>query len=123
MSKILTSWKEIAQYFGKGVRTVQRWESTFGLPVRRPGSERHSAVLAIAEELDAWAMNRTETSASQLEILQSETIELREENGRLREENAGLRRRLAEPAMINLNRVAPPIPPRMIRRKGVNLST
>jgi hypothetical protein len=25
-TSVLTSWKEIAQYVGKGVRTVQRWE-------------------------------------------------------------------------------------------------
>jgi len=32
---VLTSWKEIAAYFGIGVRTVQRWERQFGLPVER----------------------------------------------------------------------------------------
>jgi hypothetical protein len=34
MSSTLTSWKEIGQYLGKGVRTVQRWEQQMGLPVR-----------------------------------------------------------------------------------------
>ena len=31
----LDSWKEIAAYLRKGLRTVQRWERTEGLPVRR----------------------------------------------------------------------------------------
>lgn len=51
----LTCWKEIAQYMGKGVRTVQRWEQEFGLPVRRPlGRDHKSAVLATKQDLDAW---------------------------------------------------------------------
>jgi transcriptional regulator with XRE-family HTH domain len=52
---VLTAWKEIARYMGKGVRTVQRWESDFGLPVRRPsGSKSKRAVLAFGSDLDAW---------------------------------------------------------------------
>jgi hypothetical protein len=31
----LDSWKEIASYLGRGVRTVQRWECEEGLPVHR----------------------------------------------------------------------------------------
>jgi hypothetical protein len=52
--KLLTSWKEIACYLGKGVRTVQRWEQCFGLPVRRPTSAPRNIVSAIPQELDAW---------------------------------------------------------------------
>jgi hypothetical protein len=52
--RLLSSWKEIAQYFGRGVRTVQRWETTLGLPVRRPHGRSRSAVMAIAGELDEW---------------------------------------------------------------------
>jgi hypothetical protein len=50
----LSSWKEIAQYFGRGVRTVQRWEAMLGLPVRRPHGRSRSAVMAITGELDEW---------------------------------------------------------------------
>jgi hypothetical protein len=53
------SWKEIAQYMGRGVRTVQRWEA-FGLPVHRPAGRERSAVFAIEHELDAW-MQQTQT--------------------------------------------------------------
>src|SRR5882724_9984933 len=50
----LDSWKEIAAYLKKGVRTVQRWERTEGLPVRRVGQDRTSIVFAYKAELDAW---------------------------------------------------------------------
>jgi hypothetical protein len=54
-STALTSWKDIARYMGKGVRTVQRWEQEFGLPVRRPtGTDHKSAVLAYRQDIDAW---------------------------------------------------------------------
>lgn len=51
---ILNSWKEIAQYLGRGVRTVQRWEAELGLPVRRPRGKSRSAVIALTSELDRW---------------------------------------------------------------------
>jgi CheY-like chemotaxis protein len=50
----LNSWKEIAQYLGRGVRTVQRWESELGMPVRRPRGKSRSAVIAVMSELDQW---------------------------------------------------------------------
>src|SRR3954453_12064509 len=56
---VLTCWKDIARYMGKGVRTVQRWEQGLGLPVRRPlGVTHKSAVLASREDLDAWMIAR-----------------------------------------------------------------
>lgn len=52
---LLTSWKEIAQYVGKGVRTVQRWEHDLGLPVRRPEKASSKApVLIETAALDRW---------------------------------------------------------------------
>ena len=53
MASTLTSWKEIAQHLGKGVRTVQRWEHE-GLPVRRPKAGQKGRVLAFPEEIDRW---------------------------------------------------------------------
>jgi len=53
-AELLTSWKEIATYLGKGVRTVQRWEQQFGLPVRRPNEKAKGIVHATRQELDAW---------------------------------------------------------------------
>jgi hypothetical protein len=56
--EILNSWKEIANYLGRGVRTVQRWERDFGLPVHRPKGKDRSAVLAFPAEIDRW-LHRT----------------------------------------------------------------
>ena len=55
---VLTSWKDIARYMGKGVRTVQRWEQDFGLPVRRPHGSNKKAVLARPRDLDLWVAMR-----------------------------------------------------------------
>lgn len=52
--RVLNSWKDIANYLGKGVRTVQRYESQFGLPIRRPAGKNRSSVIALADEIDAW---------------------------------------------------------------------
>jgi hypothetical protein len=52
--EVLNSWKEVATYLGRGVRTVQRWEQELGLPVRRPRGKSRSAVIAFKSELDAW---------------------------------------------------------------------
>jgi hypothetical protein len=57
--RYLGSWKEIAQYLGRGVRTVQRWEERLGLPVRRLDEKPRSAVMAIADELDLWVAHTT----------------------------------------------------------------
>ncbi|HEY6349841.1 MAG TPA: hypothetical protein VI636_10565 [Candidatus Angelobacter sp.] len=51
---ILNSWKEIAGYLNRGVRTVQRWEADLGMPVRRPRGKGRSAVLAVRSEIDLW---------------------------------------------------------------------
>ncbi|HUC52591.1 MAG TPA: tetratricopeptide repeat protein [Candidatus Cybelea sp.] len=56
--KKLDSWGEIASYLGREVRTVQRWEGTEGLPVRRHEHKKKSTVYAYASELDAWIKNR-----------------------------------------------------------------
>lgn len=54
-SSFLTSWKEIADYLGKGVRTVQRWEHELGLPVRRPENvASKNTVMVDTEELERW---------------------------------------------------------------------
>ena len=54
MPNILSSWKEIAMYVGRSVRTVQRWEREIGLPVHRPNAKSEGVVVALPAELDAW---------------------------------------------------------------------
>ena len=66
---MLTSWKEIASYLGRGVRTVQRYEREHQMPVRRMQGKPHAAVLALAKDLDEW-LRRTP-----LHSLESSTIE------------------------------------------------
>lgn len=51
---MLSSWKEIASFFGKGVRTVQRWEKTLDLPIRRPPGAPSNVVLARTSDLEEW---------------------------------------------------------------------
>lgn len=50
----LDSWKEIAAYLKREVRTVQRWEKSAALPIHRLRIERQSTVYAYKTELDAW---------------------------------------------------------------------
>ena len=54
----LGSWKEIAAYLERDLRTVRRWEREKGLPVHRvPGGERR-AVFAYRAEIDACFRDR-----------------------------------------------------------------
>jgi Tfp pilus assembly protein PilF len=59
----LDSWKEIAAYLKRGVRTAQRWERKAGLPVRHIGSDGRT-VFAFRSELDAWWRGRTPSTGS-----------------------------------------------------------
>jgi tetratricopeptide (TPR) repeat protein len=54
----LDSWKEIAAYLKRDVRTVQRWEKTEKLPVRRHLHEKQGTVYAFKPEIDAWSQGR-----------------------------------------------------------------
>jgi hypothetical protein len=51
---ILNSWKEIATFLNRGVRTVQRWERDLQLPVHRIGKGKRSPVYASVPELKFW---------------------------------------------------------------------
>lgn len=57
-SDALQSWKEIAAYLKRGVRTAQRWERCAGLPVRRPRPGDRSPVFAFPDEIDQWMHSR-----------------------------------------------------------------
>jgi tetratricopeptide (TPR) repeat protein len=60
--KRLDSWKEIASFFGRDERTVNRWEKELGLPVHRlPGTK--GRVYAYVEELATWQAASRNTAA------------------------------------------------------------
>jgi TolB-like protein/Tfp pilus assembly protein PilF len=58
MDEQLASWKEIAAYLRRDVRTVQRWEKTEGLPVKRHRHRELESVYALKSELDSWREGR-----------------------------------------------------------------
>lgn len=66
-SRRLNSWKEIADYVGKDVRTAMRWAKSDGLPVRRVAGGRGRSVFAFTGEIDIWlegdTIGRLEQSA------------------------------------------------------------
>jgi predicted Zn-dependent protease len=50
----LDSWKEIAAYLKRDIRTVRRWEKSQGLPVHRHSYLKRGLVYAYKHEVDAW---------------------------------------------------------------------
>lgn len=54
----LESWKEIAAYLRRQVKTVQRWEKEEKLPVHRHSHKSRSSVYAYPSEIDAWRAGR-----------------------------------------------------------------
>ena len=50
----ITTWKEIARYIGRSVKTAKKYHKSYGLPIRRgPNNTRH----AIGYEMDQWLIN------------------------------------------------------------------
>jgi TolB-like protein len=60
----LESWKDIAAYLRRDVRTVQRWEQTDGLPVHRHKRAHRPIPYAYKSEIDAWWTSRSAVSPS-----------------------------------------------------------
>jgi len=61
----LQTWKEIASELNCGIRTVQRWERTLGLPVRRLGKGPRSRVIAFKDEVQRWLRDSAKARAMQ----------------------------------------------------------
>jgi hypothetical protein len=102
-SEILSGWKDIANYLGKAVRTVQRYEYELGLPVHRPAGRLRGSVIAAKSDLDAWAVSRptrdipvlmdsNHDPSALLDQLKTKLAEFK----RLREETAESRQALAK---------------------------
>ncbi len=61
----LDSWKEIASYLKRDVRTVQRWERREGLPVHRHQHDKIGSVYAYVGELARWFDGRRHSLTAQ----------------------------------------------------------
>ena len=66
----LDSWKEIAAYLKRDVRTARRWEAE-GLPVYRHRHHRLATVYAYRHELNAWLHTRQPTSSTTQEAVRT----------------------------------------------------
>ena len=108
---VLNSWKEIAAYLRRGVRTVQRWERELNLPVRRSRNRRRSAVIALSSDLDSWLATRVVTNENsrpsaisngneRISFLQRRLSELEAEAGRIREELSHLEHKRAKVSRV-----------------------
>jgi TolB-like protein/Flp pilus assembly protein TadD len=58
----LDSWKAIADYLGRDVRSVQRWESERGLPVHRIPGTKGGGVFAYTAEIEAWLHGKSDVT-------------------------------------------------------------
>lgn len=84
---VFSSWKEIAAYLGKGIRTVQRWERQAELPIRRP-SNSCNRILAFRSELNDWIVasnskQPVKTKDEMIAQLESQLAQARAEIARL----------------------------------------
>lgn len=59
----LDSWKEIASYLRRDVRTVQRWEKKEKLPVYRHLHDKLGSIYAYRNELTEWFNTRQQSGA------------------------------------------------------------
>jgi hypothetical protein len=64
----LDSWKEIAIYLRREIRTVQRWEQAEGLPVKRIFHRKGSSVYAFTSELDLWLACRSPSQLKPIDV-------------------------------------------------------
>jgi hypothetical protein len=62
-SRRLDSWKDIAAYLCRDVRTAIRWEKDKGLPVHRVPGGKRQAVFAYTTELDRWLTQEDEAAS------------------------------------------------------------
>src|SRR5438270_11900257 len=75
----LNSWKEIAVYLSRDVRTVQRWEKKEELPVHRHLHEKAGSIYAYKSEIDRWWSNRRPALESEPEPTPGEVFDDTEE--------------------------------------------
>jgi septal ring factor EnvC (AmiA/AmiB activator) len=71
--ELLSGWKDIASYLGRGVRTVQRYERKLNLPVRRVLRSPSGPVVATKSDLDSWV--RSSPTAQESFNKETRTVE------------------------------------------------
>ena len=71
----LDSWKEIASFLRRDVRTVQRWEKKEGLPVYRHQHDKLGSVYAYRAELSLWFTGRQQGAPSASATAQAAKLE------------------------------------------------
>ncbi len=59
----LHSWKRIANYLNRSVRTARRWEEHENLPIRRHQHVKSPTVFAYAHELEQWLRGREQPNS------------------------------------------------------------
>ncbi len=62
----LDTWKQIADFLGREIRTVQRWEKTEGLPIHRHRHSKLDSIYAYESELRAWQQARRRISIAEV---------------------------------------------------------
>lgn len=72
----LDSWKEIATFLRRDVRTVQRWEKKEGLPVHRHQHDKLGSVYAYPAELTQWFTTRQQASPAVVPAEKPDRIKL-----------------------------------------------
>ena len=87
-TRLYSSWKEIANHFGRSIRTVQRWTREYGLPIYRSRKHDTRLVFARPHELDEWLL-RSQAMATEradaIAHLRAEVKELRAQGQALNE--------------------------------------
>jgi tetratricopeptide (TPR) repeat protein len=79
--KRLDSWKGIAVFLGRSLRTVQRWHDCNGLPVHHYGGHKGS-VFAYEEEINHWLAGLAEESGTvQVRVDETQISGRRSSNG------------------------------------------
>jgi TolB-like protein len=61
----LNSWKEIAVYLDRDIRTIQLWEKNEALPIHRHLHSARGTVFAYQGELDSWLNQRCSQAAGE----------------------------------------------------------
>lgn len=61
---ILESWKEISDHLGHSIKTCQRWEKEFGLPVHRFDESARGRVYADKAELNIWKKEKLQLATA-----------------------------------------------------------